>query len=88
VLVLDALHVPAPHVEAVTVLDCVPVASQKSLKPPQLPQAPVLVPHAVPVVLREHACDWVVVEEPHVPLVQVYAVAERDCVPDSPQVPL
>ncbi len=28
VLVLDALHVPAPHVEAVTVRVCVPVASQ------------------------------------------------------------
>lgn len=28
VLLLDALHVPAPHVEAVTVRVCVPVASQ------------------------------------------------------------
>ncbi|WP_257979424.1 hypothetical protein [Corallococcus exiguus] len=39
-LLLDALHVPEPHVEAVTVLDCVPVVSQKSLKPSQLPQPP------------------------------------------------
>jgi hypothetical protein len=48
VLVLDALHTPLPHVEAVTVRVCVPVVSQKSLKPPQLPHAPPLVPQLVP----------------------------------------
>jgi hypothetical protein len=48
VLGLDALHTPLPHVEAVTVRVCVPVASQKSLKPPQLPHAPALVPQLVP----------------------------------------
>ncbi len=87
-LVFEALHVPAPHVEAVTVLDCVPVASQKSLKPPQLPQAPTLVPQPLPSVSRVQSCDSVPVEEPHVPLEQVYAVAERDWVPDSSQVSL
>jgi hypothetical protein len=45
------------------------------------------VPQYVPSVSREHPCDWVVVEEPHAPLKQVYEVTERDCVPDSPQVP-
>lgn len=48
VVVLDVLHVPTLHVEAVTVLDWVPVVSQESVKPPQLPQAPWLVPQLVP----------------------------------------
>jgi hypothetical protein len=87
VLVLEGLHVPAPHVEAVTVLDCVPVASQKSLKPSQLPQAPVLVPHAVPVVLRVHACVSLEGVPAHVALlVQAYAVTVRDWLPVSSHV--
>ncbi|WP_434301785.1 hypothetical protein [Corallococcus exiguus] len=85
-MLLDALHDPEPHVESVTVLDCVPVVSQKSLKPPQLPQPPELVPHELPFVLREHACDSEPAEEPHVPLEQVYEVTERDCVPVWSQV--
>ncbi len=58
------------------------------LKPLHVVQPPDALPHEVPSVSRAQACDWVVVEEPHVPLVQVYAVAERDWVPASPQVPL
>ena len=71
-MVTEGSQPPATHSYSVTVRDCVPDSSQNSVKPPQLPQALVIViPQETPSVSRKHSRTSVSVDERQLSLAQL-----------------